>query len=63
MDSEPGLPRTSTRRINTRRRLAGLVFAVPAAIVLAVAAGGPALAGRLPPNCGTPNTPPCGVPQ
>jgi hypothetical protein len=63
MDNEPGLPRTPMRRMNTRRRLAGLVFAMPAAIVLVVAAGGPGLAGTKPPNCGTPNTPPCSLPM
>jgi len=49
--------------MKTRRRLASLAFALPAAMVLAVAASGPALAGVRPPTCGTPNTPSCGAPK
>jgi hypothetical protein len=49
--------------MNARRRLAGLVLAAVAAIMLAIASGAPALAGVLPPNCGTSNTPPCGLPK
>jgi hypothetical protein len=54
---------TATRRMNTRRRLVSLVVGVATAIMLTVAAGGAALAGVRPPNCGTPTTPSCGAPK
>jgi hypothetical protein len=62
MDKLGQLP-ASTRRMNTPRRLVGLVFAVTTAIILTVAPGGPAFAGVFPPTCGTPSTPPCGLLQ